>query len=443
MRQFCIALYYYSPNGYRYIRHVFHKNLPDPRTIRGWLQSVESGPGVTSTALDSLKLKAEEYKKFDKQLLVSLMKDEIYIKKKIDYNEVDHQFEGFVSCNDRNQSDELNENQQKRLPVAKTAMVYMAVGKDFKIPVAYFFLSGLNAYSSAALTQLVIKSINNTGAKVISLTQDGPRENITMAKLLGADFPNDKPYFPSPTDPNDKIYVILDPPHMLKLSRGCLKHHQLYCNGKPMHWKFIENLHRIQQGRNINLVNKLSKRHIDFHTNPMNVRIACETLSESVADCIDLLRNDGYNEFQNSEETSEYIRHNNNSFDIMNYKPSMNGAGQKFKKPLDPSTANEMFNYFKEARKYFQSIEIDETYTRKINGQKETYTVRKLAIKSRNFTPFFGFVHNFSAIEGLYMDHVATGNLDAFFTFQFSQDHLETWFSSVRSRLGNNALHIL
>lgn len=124
----------------------------------------------------------------------------------------------------------------------------------------------------------------------------------------------------------------------------------------------------------------------------------------------------------------------------MNYKPNMRGEGQNFKKPLDASTANEFFDYFKEAKEYFQCIEIDETLKKKRNGKKEKYTVRKLAIKSRNFTPFFGFVHNFTALEGLYADYVATGNLKALHTFQFSQDHLETWFSTVRSRLGNIAL---
>lgn len=296
VRQFCIALYYYSPNGYRYLRSVFHNNMPDPRTIRGWFQSVDSGPGVTSSALESLRLKADEYKVGGKQLLLALMKDEIYIKKKIDYNEAERQFEGFVSCDDKTQN--------SRIRVAQKALVFMAVGEDFKIPIAYYFVSGINAYSGAALTQLVIKSINETGAKVISLTQDGPRENISLVKILGADFKNNKPYFPSPTNPSERIYVIFDPPHMLKLSRGCLKHHQLYYKGEPLDWKFIENLHKIQQGRNINLGNKLSTRHLDFHTNPMNVRIACETMSQSVADCIDLLRNDGYGEFEDSEATT-------------------------------------------------------------------------------------------------------------------------------------------
>lgn len=82
-------------------------------------------------------------------------------------------------------------------------------------------------------------------------------------------------------------------------------------------------------------------------------------------------------------------------------------------------------------------MEIDEKKTRKLpDDSTEIYYVRKLAIESNKFTPFFGFVHNLTALEGLYTDYVANGPLEEFHTFMFSQDHLETWFSAVRSSLG-------
>lgn len=223
---------------------------------------------------------------------------------------------------------------------------------------------------------------------------------------------------------------------MLKLARGCFKHHQLYYNGLPINWNYIVNLHKMQQERNINLGNKLSDMHLNFNVRPMNVRLACETMSNSVADCIDQLCSDGYSEFQGSQTTTEFIRYCDSTFDVSNYKPNISGAGNNFKRSLNPSTASEFFDFFMRAKIYFQSIEIDETYTRKINGKKLTTTVRKLAIKSRNYTPFFGFVHNLTAFEGMYTEYVLNGPLDELQTFQFCQDHLETWFSSVRSRLG-------
>lgn len=286
---------------------------------------------------------------------------------------------------------------------------------------------------------MVIRNVNETGAKVKSLTQDGLRANFTMAKELGADFMNNKPYIPSPTNPDDRIYLIWDAPHCLKLARGCLKHHQLYYQGKPMHWDFIANLHKIQKERNINLGNKLTDMHLDFHVKPMSVRLAAETISKSVAQCIDQLCEDNYAEFKDSAATTQYIRNVDATFNILNFKPEFKKNGSDFRKPLNPSTVNDMFAFFTEANAYFRSLEIDEIVTANRGGkrgEKQQSIVRKLAIKSRNFTPFLGLASNLTALEGLYIDCVLNGTMKELHTFKFCQDHLETWFSSVRRALG-------
>lgn len=115
----------------------------------------------------------------------------------------------------------------------------------------------------------------------------------------------------------------------------------------------------------------------------------------------------------------------------------MNDIRINFRIPLNSSTASEIFAYASEAKKFLKSIGIDEKHTHKLpDGSTKAYYVRKLAIKSSKFTPFFGFVNSLTALEGLYTDLVLNGPLDEFHTFMFSQDHLETWFSAMRSGLG-------
>lgn len=81
--------------------------------------------------------------------------------------------------------------------------------------------------------------------------QDGLITNISVTKILSADFNSDRPYFPSPTSEtiptSYKIYVIMDPPHMLKVFRGCLKRNKLYHDGVSIHWEYIKNLHEMQK----------------------------------------------------------------------------------------------------------------------------------------------------------------------------------------------------
>lgn len=86
IRQFSLAMSFYSPNAYRYLRSVFEKKLPGLSTIRQWSASVDGSPGITLEALETLKIKAEEYKTNKKQLYIALISDEMSIRKKVEWN---------------------------------------------------------------------------------------------------------------------------------------------------------------------------------------------------------------------------------------------------------------------------------------------------------------------------------------------------------------------
>lgn len=403
-----MAVDYCSPAAYRYISKTFHNHLPNPYTLRRWYRSVNGEPGITTESLKVLAEKAKEYKKqHGRELTLALMCDETSIRKGVEWNASQLSFSGFVSCEntEQNRGKRKKKKRDDGAPdVAKDVLVYMAVGDDFKIPIAYFFLSGLDATSRAALTQHVIRSTNETGARVETFTTDGLISNITMFKMLGVNFDSGDTFFKSPTNPSDKIYVFLDPPHVLKLARSCFATHNLFHEGKRISWDFVTELHKMQVQYDFNLGNKLTTRHINYHTRPMNVRITAETVSLSVADCIDQLREDGYPQFQDSYETTRYIRFVNNVFDIGNVKPNEE-TYSGYKQPICASTADNMFKYFKEAKEFFKSLEIDEVRKRK-NVQECT---RKLAIRSRSSTPFLGMIINLTSLESLYTGLLSEG----------------------------------
>lgn len=432
-----MGIEYCSPKAYRYVRKVFHNNLPAPETIRRWYKSIDGEPGITTESLNILKQKAEASAKDGKVILLTLMWDEVAIRKSSEWIESELKFSGFVSC----ANTKRRKTRGDQLDIAKDALVYMVVGDGFKIPVAYFLLRGLESLERAALTQEVIRHVNGTGARVISLTGDGVISNIAVLKHLGVNFEEDKTYFKSPTNPDHKIYAILDPPHMLKLFRGCMATHKLYYDNKPICWDYIVELHQIQMEKNINLGNKLRNQHINYGTRPMNVQLAAETMSRSVADGIDQLREDNYEQFRDSEGTTKFIKFVNNTFDICNVQASKmsridrtDHINSGYKWPITASTAENLFAYFNEAKAYFKSVQIDEVYENKKKNIKRC--TRKLAIRSRSSTPFLGVVCNLTSFEGLYNNYVLNGPLTALYTYQFSQDHLETWFSCVRIGLG-------
>lgn len=224
VRKFCYRTQFQSSAAYNELRKFFGNRLPTRRTLQKWLRCVDSSPGITEAALDAIREKVREEKEKGKELHLCLMSDDVAIRKHVTWNTTNELFHGFPTITSTSKK-----RKQKKLSVAKEALVFMAVGSDFKIPIAYFYLDGLDAVDRAILTKEVIRVAKSTEAIVISLTGDGLFANISCTKLLGANFDANKPFFNSPSDPNRRIYIVWDPPHMLKL---CIA--KILCE-----WKFL------------------------------------------------------------------------------------------------------------------------------------------------------------------------------------------------------------
>lgn len=400
------------------MRHFFSNRLPTCGTLRRWLRCVDASPGISHCALDEIAVMAREYREKGKKLFLCLISDEMHMRKQVIWNVETKSFHGFPT--------DPSTNSKDKLPVAKEVLVYMVAGEDFKMTVAYFFIDGLNAIDRAALTKEIITAIDNTGAKVISITNDGLRANIAVVKMLGADLLNEKTYFPRPNRPEEKIYVILDPSHMLKLVRGYFAYHQLYYKNDKLKWDLVELLVEKQNMDNFELANKLSRSHIKFKA-PMNVSLAVQTISNSTADAIEQLSEDGYEDFIGSESTVKFMRLQNDVYDTMNYandKPTDN----LFKKPLCGSNIDDIRELYETHKKFINHITVEDPKTLR----------KKPILKSRINTGFLGFLTNMKSTVGIFTDYVDNGPLEMFQAFQYSQDHIETYFSLVRGSLGWN-----
>ena len=98
---------------------------------------------------------------------------------------------------------------------------------------------------------------------------------------------------------------------MLKLARNTLASLSSFTdsNGEEVKWIFFQNLNTIQEEEGLKLGNKLSSQHLQFEKHKMNVRLAAQTLSSSVADAIAFIdismKLPG---FQDSEGTVNFAR---------------------------------------------------------------------------------------------------------------------------------------
>ena len=97
--------------------------------------------------------------------------------------------------------------------------------------------------------------------------------------------------------------------------------------------RFFYALNLVQEQEGLKLGNKLSNNHLQFEKHKMNVRVAAQTLSGSVADAMDFMNivQKQPSEFEGSEAKVVFIRTIDRLFDLLN---SRNPHGKGSKKPL-------------------------------------------------------------------------------------------------------------
>ena len=97
-------------------------------------------------------------------------------------------------------------------------------------------------------------------------------------------------WFPHPEKSDTKIYIIFDACHMIKLMRNLLGDykmisHEINSKCQNIKWQYIEDLNTLQEDIRFTIANKL--KHIMWRKHKMNVSMAAQTQSSSVASNID------------------------------------------------------------------------------------------------------------------------------------------------------------
>lgn len=81
VKAFALTLQLYSNKAYEYVRKIFNLSLPHPRTLRSWYTKVAGDPGFTESAFSALKRHVENNRQNNKEIVCSLLLDEMAIRK--------------------------------------------------------------------------------------------------------------------------------------------------------------------------------------------------------------------------------------------------------------------------------------------------------------------------------------------------------------------------
>lgn len=409
---FALQLHVISPKGYKFVREQFNKSLPHAGTLRKWYSNSDCNgrPGFILEALKTLQSLANSKKCEGKSFLVSLSFDEIWIRKHLQWLHEQKVFSGRITYGNLTADDEL--------PIASEVLMFMVTCLESatSIPVAYYCITSLNAYEKRDILLEVLAKLYHIGVTVINISFDGHKTNPVLCELLGAslDVHNPIPYIIDPLSGN-KIYLLFDPCHMLKLLRnalGDLNYIRDPARGK-IEWTFFEKLERIRTKDNF-ITHRLTKRHIQYFRNRMNVRLASATFSQSVASSMRYLSSK-FKSFEHSDATVFFIEMINKLFDSMNSKHTRKSFSD-FKNPIDKNNASTIFEFYETAVSYLKGLKFN----------------RKYCVDSRRKTGFVGFIINTYTIKGLFKEYVEPGHLNSLRVLYHSQDVLESFFSRIR-----------
>ncbi|KAL4084399.1 hypothetical protein QTP88_028222 [Uroleucon formosanum] len=332
LRKFSITLQFYSNKAYNFVRKQFKNVLPHPETISKWYQVINGQPGFSKEAFMTIKSKAEH-----STVLCNILVDEMSIRGNIKWD--GKNMYGFVDLG-TDISFECDD-----LPHAKNALVFMTVGINghWKMPIGYFFINGLNGAERGNLLVKCLELMSDTNSKVHSITFDGAYTNIAMCRVLGSSFDLKKKktfYF----------YIL------------CQKNQFIY---------FM--IHQKDEG--LTVATKLTQRHITYHNEKMNVKLASQVFSNCVSNALKFCKALGDPKFYEVDATAEFCALIINAFDILNCRSFF--SKNPYNLALNTETLDKykiFINYFE---RYIFNLKLD---------------CGKLVIESGRKTGFIGLI---------------------------------------------------
>ena len=393
---FALSVFYHSRKVYAILKKMFY--MPSKTTLMKMLQKTNIYPGFSSNILNALKRKVTSMKAADRQC--ALIFDEMSIKQFLTYNRQFDFVEGFQDLGFVGKSKF----------VANHAMAFMVRGlsSKWKQTIGYFLSSGpVSGENLQTLIKDAIDRLTSVGLSVKVTICDQGSNNRKFVDLCGVTL--EKPYF---THNNQKIYVMYDPPHLLKSIRNNLKSSGFIYKGEKVKWDYVSQFYEKDVKSKLRLAPKLTDDHLE--TPPfakMRVPLAAQVLSHSVAAGINTYCQLGELP-KEAQTTADFIEHMDQVFNAMNSRSV--ASSQKMGHAVSQSSKH--LEFFENSLQFFDDLKVDSSNTIYcVNGWK-------LSIKA-----------TMELWHDLHNDH----EYGFLLTNRLNQDCIENLFSIIRGKGGH------
>ena len=233
--KWCLYLRHLSGKSYEMLRQSKCIKLPSQRTLRDYTHYITTSIGFSAEIDNDLVCVADLSQDLNKYVILII--DEMHIKEDLVYDKHEGCLIGFVNLGTINNQllefeSALSADKVYR-PLAKTMLVLMVRGLFHKLnyPYAQFACANLSADLIFDPVWEAISRLERLGFKVLALTCDGASANRRLWKLHSqgneATYKVKNPYAEEPSRP---LFLISDPPHLLKTIRNswCNKNRNLW-----------------------------------------------------------------------------------------------------------------------------------------------------------------------------------------------------------------------
>lgn len=402
-RNFSLALHYKSPSAYKFLRDNIR--LPAISSIHRWIGRSNFLPGFNELLMKQIKLKTENMSTFERKCIICF--DEMSLNECLEYNKHLDLIEGF---------EDLGHVGRKN-KAANEALVFMARGlyATWKLTLTYFVSrSGVKSTNLREILLAVVEKTIEIGLlPVATVCDQGPANRSTYLQL-GVHPEN--PHF-SVNDNN--IIALYDAPHLIKSLRNNLLDGNYSLNGKLIEMNVIRKTYEADKSKKCKALVKITYTHM--YPKPfqrMNVKLAVQVFSHSVASAIRTCISTGELKTESAASTADFVDIVNNLFDCLN--------SRKFR-------SNNPFN---------SSIHHKHSIVKAtlIEAMPIFSNLKKISFKQKVSRPpcFDGIVQTVNGILKLY-DNEIQETPDAYIlTTRLNQDVLENLFSIFRQKGGYN-----
>ena len=179
--------------------------------------------------------------------------DEISLKSALQYNPQRDIIEGFENCGDSGQS--------KYMATHALAFMVRGLATKWKQPVGYFLSAGtVTGKTLQSLTRTCIDKLTKIGFSVKVLICDQGSNNRQFLESFEK-VTCDRPFITVNQNP---VFVIYDPPHLLKNIRNNLMKQGFIVNDKPVQWRYVTEFYYFDKANAIRMAHKLHDKHINL-----------------------------------------------------------------------------------------------------------------------------------------------------------------------------------